>query len=647
MLIQSKNEVKQGGNKYSQQVYQQQAEANAIGCLLNCYLREFAIVRNEVDLNDTHPDCPLSLSQSLPRNRQKVRIRLPESNAVLLVVADRVSLLGRIRFSSQLYLKKTGSFWQLSSVSHLTELLLNHLAKITNSAFNHELLDQIGNSIDVTNAFLQRVETCGRVNTNMAMSIGAQGLIASEQSLLWGHAMHPTPKSRHGVAFDDMLACSPEIQANFSLYWFKVDPSIVKQLHCSDMKPMDWIGLIKPDRACLYPCHPWEVNTILAQPLVQKAITAGLIEPLGQMGSQVYPTSSVRTTYLPDINQFMKFSIHVRLTNCVRKNAWYELDSAVALSRVLMAVADEAYLHCPNFALMAEPGASTLDLSGLFNDDQDTPANKAQHLMVSECFGILYREGIPDHQLERYKPLMAGALFAWDNRGQSVCEMQIMALAKRTQQEYEQTVIQWFSAYIDVLLPGIFYFFFKRGVAFEPHLQNTVIGFENGLPAFIWLRDLEGTKLVPEFWPSSSLQGLSGEAKRSVYYSREQGWSRVAYCGLINNVSEAMFHLAAGDQVLEAKLWQILANVIHQWQQIEGLQPELVGLLQGDRIPSKNNLSTRLFMKADKLSSYTQLASPLGHCNNRPEAMRLNRSAVNINTSGKTPSQTPTGAYCG
>ncbi|NRD75565.1 siderophore biosynthesis protein PvsD [Shewanella sp. VB17] len=631
MQIQSQSKVEQEDDKYRVQVFREQAESNAIACLLNCYLREFAIVRQEVDFDDALPDCPLSLSLLLTQEQQKVRIRFPESGSVLLLIADRVSLLGRVSISSPIYFKKLGCVWQISRTEHLIEFMLQHLAKLTNTQFNHELQEQIANSINVTQAFLQRLNEKNRLVLNTDMNAAVKSLIGSEQSLLWGHAMHPSPKSRHGVSFDDMLACSPEIQANFPLYWFEVDPSLIKQLHCTDVKPMEWIDRIKPSNVCLYPCHPWEVKTILAQPLVQRAMAFGLIKPLGEMGAKVCPTSSVRTTYIPDINQFMKFSIHVRLTNCVRKNAWYELESAVALSRVLMKVASDGYAHCPNFSLMAEPGASTLDLSALENVD-GVSVSQSDHLMVSECFGILYREGISISQLEQYKPEMAGALFAWDSQGDSIGEMRMREVAKRRQQSYQQTVVQWFGAYIEVLLPSIFYFFFKRGVAFEPHLQNTVIGFEDDMPAYIWLRDLEGTKLLPEFWPSSSLPDLSEEAKSSVYYTRELGWSRIAYCSLINNVSEAMFHLAAGDRALETELWQLLANVVEQWQQVEGEEPELVGLLQGEKIPAKNNLSTRLFMKADRLSSYTQLTNPLAMLKNEVMANLAEQSFAIVGT---------------
>jgi siderophore synthetase component len=112
-------------------------------------------------------------------------------------------------------------------------------------------------------------------------------------------------------------------------------------------------------------------------------------------------------------------------------------------------------------------------------------------------------------------------------------------------------------------------------------------------------------------WPADKLSELSEKAKDSVYYSREQGWNRIAYCTLINNISEAIFHLSAGQQALETQLWQALAAAIEQWQLNESEQPELQAMLDGAPIPSKNNLTTRILKQADSLSSYSALKNPL------------------------------------
>ncbi|WP_352259925.1 IucA/IucC family protein, partial [Psychrobacter sp. TB55-MNA-CIBAN-0194] len=77
-----------------------------------------------------------------------------------------------------------------------------------------------------------------------------------------------------------------------------------------------------------YPCHPWEADGILANPTIKRAVTSGYMIPLGLTGKAVSPTSSVRTLDHHQLSHFIKCSIHVRLTNCIRKNAWYELHSA-------------------------------------------------------------------------------------------------------------------------------------------------------------------------------------------------------------------------------------------------------------------------------------------------------------------------------
>ncbi len=130
------------------------------------------------------------------------------------------------------------------------------------------------------------------------------------------------------------------------------------------------------------------------------------------------------------------------------------------------------------------------------------------------------------------------------------------------------------------------------------------------MPCCVWIRDLEGTKLLPEFWSPESLNQLSERARQSVYYSRAQGWNRIGYCTFINNISEAIFFIAEGDQTLEKTLWNSVKSAIVRWQSVNGKQPELESLINGGSFPSKNNFTTRLMQRADKESNYTQVPVP-------------------------------------
>ncbi len=67
-----------------------EAQRHAIECLLNCYLREYALPRNEADLNYQAQDVPMSLRQAGARC---ISINLPGGRLVVRI--DSASLLGR------------------------------------------------------------------------------------------------------------------------------------------------------------------------------------------------------------------------------------------------------------------------------------------------------------------------------------------------------------------------------------------------------------------------------------------------------------------------------------------------------------------------------------------------------------------------
>jgi siderophore synthetase component len=569
-----------------------EAQRHAIECLLNCYLREYAMPRNEANLDYQAQDLPMSLRQV---NGRCICIHLPSGRLVVRIA--RASLLGRCHYVSAPYFKGNNQSWRPLHATELARLLCTPLSGAERVG---EMLQQVANSLQITRTFLRHARPANE---------STDSLLASEQHQLWGHALHPTPKSREGISHDDLLACSPEVGARFLLHWFKVDPTLIR--HQGEDPRSTLRQLSGRDNA--YPCHPWEVARVLADPLVQRAQQQGLLEYLGPLGQAMYPTSSVRTLYHPEMAYFMKFSMHVRLTNCVRKNAWYELDSAVALTRLLGPIMDELARQQPGFMLMPEPSATSLDLSVLGTLEEARE--------VTECFGIVYRQNLAVADREHYQPQVAMALFTWDQQGRSVCRQQVQRYADNAGLSIEQATLSWLQAYADQLLGGVLYCLFSQGVVLEPHLQNTLIGFaEDGLPSQVWIRDLEGTKLVPEIWPAERLSALDERTRQSVYYSAQKAWQRVGYCALVNNLGEAIFHLANGSSALEQQLWARIGDLLHRQSARLGHPPELRELCAGGPFPSKENFMTRLMMRADREAGYTSLHSPLAIIEQRKRA---------------------------
>lgn len=560
----------------------EQAEFAGLTALLNCYIREFARPAGRVK-QVQQGNIPLSLASRMVTGDVILLEMGGDDSTLFAIRAARWSLLDRGDYIGTPFIKQFGRPWRAVRSSEAMALLVSDMVRQTGQLPDLELLDQIENSVQVAASFLQHLPERN----------SEHNYIGSEESLLWGHPMHPSPKSRQGVSPEALLACSPEVSARFPLFWFRIDPSLLQVRGGAPVTRM----LDKLNGENSYPCHPWEVHRITQSPLYARAVSAGLITPLGLTGAEFAATSSVRTLYRADLPYYLKCSIHVRLTNCVRKNAWYELESAVALNTLLDSHFTRLEANVPGFHIMREPAASSLDLSAVANANE---MEEVRHLQ--ECFGILYRENLTDEQ-----PWLAASLFALDHQGNSPLQPLIHQLSTAQGISTQQASLLWINSYLSVLLPGVLDAFFTEGLVFEPHLQNVLVSFENHLPNQIWVRDLEGTKLTTERWPASDLAMMSERARQSVWYSREQGWRRVAYCLLINHLSEVLFRLADGDQMLEQKLWDALAGQLSRWQH----QPEITAILAGGAIPSKNNLKTRLLQKADKHADYTLMQHPM------------------------------------
>ena len=560
----------------------EQAEFAGLTALLNCYIREFARPAGRV--KQVHQgNIPLSLASRMVTG-DVILLEMGDDGSTLFAIrAARWSLLDRGDYIGTPFIKQFGRPWRAVRCNEAMALLVSDMVRQTGQLPDMELLDQIENSVQVAAAFLQ----------HLPQQKSAHSYIHSEESLLWGHPMHPSPKSRQGVSPEELLACSPEVAARFPLFWFRIAPSLLQVRGSAPVTAM----LDKLNGANCYPCHPWEVRHITQSPLYARAVSAGLITPLGLTGADFAATSSVRTLYRADLPYYLKCSIHVRLTNCVRKNAWYELESAVALNTLLEQAFNRLEDNAPGFHIMREPAASSLDLSAVAEANE---MDEVQHLQ--ECFGILYRENLADPQ-----PWLAASLVALDHQGNRPLQPLSAQLCAARGISKQQACLLWMDNYLSVLLPGVLDAFFTEGLVFEPHLQNVLVSFEGNLPNQIWVRDLEGTKLTTERWSASDLAMMSERARQSVWYSREQGWRRVAYCLLINHLSEVLFRLADGDQMLEQQLWAVLATQLAGWQQ----QPEIAAILAGGAIPSKNNLKTRLLQKADKHADYTLMQHPL------------------------------------
>ncbi|MFH8484395.1 IucA/IucC family protein [Streptomyces longisporoflavus] len=554
--------------------------------LLNCLLREVSGPEHQTAVVDGD-----------------LLLRLPRRGVLLRVALRRASLLGAHRFTGPVSEQRDGRWVELDW-PRLAEYTHAELSLRT-GVLNEEFLEQVASSHEGVSAALAAADRAPSSAPTPGAAPGTRSApagkadpvwladyLASEQSLLFGHRFHPTPKARGG-GLADWAAYAPETAAAFPLRHLAVREHLVAEetARPGATAPLDRLGSV-PHGYRLLPVHPWQYDLLRRHPGLCAALDRADVIDLGPGGSPFAATASVRTLY--DGDTFLKFSLNVRITNCLRKNASYELAGAVALTRVLEGALDDLAARHPGSAVLREPAYRSLALPG---------ADGRPDLALLEGFGVIVREGLAGRLLPGTTPLLAAAVADEYPTGPG-------HISRLLEGAGPQRALQWWRAYLRLLLPPVLAAYFDHGLVLEPHLQNVLICVDgDGMPARVLFRDLEGTKLVPERH-AKTLAALPPEVAGPLTYDAQRGWDRVVYCLLVNHVAELLAALADLHPHNEHALWCEVRDTVREFAGAHGCPPRLSALLAGVPLPAKANLLTRWERKADRDAGYVRITSP-------------------------------------
>jgi siderophore synthetase component len=512
--------------------------------LLNCLIREVAEPERQVADDGDY-----------------VRIRLPRSGRLLRARLRRPSAGIAPRLTGEA--EELRESWRAVGWDELAEMVSAELTLAT-GVRNAEFACQVRDSHAAMTA-------TARPRPSLGDDSWIAKYIASEQSLAAGHPFHPAPKSRPSDG-GQWLRYAPEAGARFPLRFLAVREDAVAQ--AGDLSAIDALDGPKPPPGYVaLPAHPWQFHLLSGEDWTRRALTDGLLLDLGTGGSQVVATSSVRTVYDPVADLFCKFSLAVRITNCVRTSAWYELDASVLLTELLAPL----FPAGPGAALLGEPGYRTVA----------APSRRCY-----EGLSVLVRTGLRPCVDGDLAPLLAGSLAEHGSPTEDPAG--------------------WWRAYLVATVAPVLAAFFTHGVVLEPHLQNVLICVDrSGRPARAVFRDLEGVKLV-----TGRHEGLLGSlppsAAARLGYDEERGWNRVAYCLFVNHLDQIAAALADGRPGIEPELWDIARDVVSACGRELGWPPRLRALVAGVPLPAKANLRTRWTRAADREAGYIPVRNPLG-----------------------------------
>nr|WP_241266267.1 IucA/IucC family protein [Streptomyces boncukensis] len=485
-----------------------------------------------------------------------------------------------------------------------------------------DLVGRVADSLSRTAAFL----AARRISP--APPAGTDAFLDAEQSLLFGHPLHPTPKSREGLSDAEARAYSPEVRGSFPLHWMAADPAVLAgdSAWTDRGKPVEVRALVcrlagpevaarLPDGTVPVPLHPWQARDLAHSPAVTALRDAGLLHDLGPGGEAWHPTSSVRTVYRSGGAAMLKLSLGLRITNSRRENLRKELLRGVEVHRLLRSgLASAWHAAHPTFDIVRDPawiGVHTPDgerLGGFDTVVRHNPFGPGDRaLCVAGLVSPRPAAELPPAALRsRLAELVTG-------------------LAAGTGRPRPAVATEWFLRYLDAVVRPVLWLDAQAGVALEAHQQNTLVLLDaDGWPEGGRYRDNQGYyfRASRRDELTARLPGARlGEASDS-FVDDGVATERFAYYLGINNVLGLIGAFGAqglaDEQLLLAAFRRFLEREARGTDG-ERVSPLPALLLDAPTLRCKANLLTRLHGldelvgPVDTQSVYVTVDNPLAH----------------------------------
>lgn len=442
------------------------------------------------------------------------------------------SLIGYHRMAPFGWIGRNGDWLPLTDATPLAELIADTLA-----AADHQLANDAASCRMHLKALMQNsMDKVRRFHRSARNQTHAPTFLAAEQGLRFGHVFHVTSKASEGFGEEDISRYAPELGTSFRLHYFAVATNLL-ETHTTDGEclPIDSQVHVSagPDGAFgLLPCHPWQADYLRTQPQFETLLESGAVIALGPLGETAWPTSSVRTVWLPDQQLFLKLALNIRITNFVRNNPSEQVARALDASRALTLLPRHV-IEQPAFRVLLELGSRTLKLP-------NEPLRAA-------C-AIVYRRAIPTQQTEHVR-VMASVLE--EPAEGEIPLLTLLRQAAGSRPLDEAVVRDWLARYLNVTLLPMLRLFSDYGVSLEAHLQNTLVAFQDGWPVCGYARDMEGTSISRTRFPFLDRLPFCSPA----LYTDEQAWHRFQYYVVVNQIGHLIACLARTGLVTEHALW--------------------------------------------------------------------------------------------
>ncbi len=557
------------------------ADAAGAESLLRCWTRENDLPRPDGDT---------------------LRIAFPASGTALLVPVDYWSATGAHRFGAPV-LENAPSGAPPADAATVAVLI----GREGGESGAGDLVARVADSVRHTAGFIEQRRR------SPADPAEADLFLAAEQSLLLGHPLHPTPKSREGLSESESRRFSPELHGSFPLHWFAVDRSLAATdsawseggpATAEELLAPHAAGLKTPPGTVAVPVHPWQAADLIHRPQVRALVETGLLHDLGPHGEPWHPTSSIRTVHRPGARVMLKLSLGVRITNSRRENLRKELHRGVEVHRLLSTgLAERWRREHPGFDIVRDPAWLAVD------DPEGTPVTGLDAVLRHNPFGpgddAACIAGLTAQRPRPGRPGMHSRL----------SEI-VSGLRARTGLTGTDVSAEWFRRYLHHVVRPVLWLDAHGGVALEAHQQNTLVLLDpDGWPVGGRYRDNQGYYFRDSRRAELDRRLPGIGTVSDTFVSDPVTDERFAYYLGINNVLGLIGAFGAQRLADEQQLLTVLRQFLTEVAELGSPLPAY--LLENRQLRCKANLLTRLHGldelvgPVDTQSVYVTIANPL------------------------------------
>lgn len=562
-----------------------------------------------------------ALQQQISQNKPILLLNLAPHNTVMAVPVDRVSQLGQHRFADTPSVLSAAS---LNDSQHEHQWLKPSAMSLASSIIEDIVHQHKGDvTLDgngVLKRWLESYEGLQIILEHRNDEIDdiiddRQDFIQTEQSLIYGHAMHPTPKGRAGFYGAEWAKYAPETNSKTQLnYWLVHSDYIIeefvdgdsitgelKEKLLTDMSDYQQQLIAQNPEHKLLPLHPWQATFLQQQPWYQQLVESGQLFDLGTLGWYLHPTTSVRTLAAFDAPWMFKLSLSVAITNSVRINLPKECKRGMHACRIWRSdYGKQLGTEYPTIAVLNDPAWIALQINGKIIDEticilRDNPFTES--MQVTNLASLSQ-----DHPTRLTNRL--ATLF--------------QSIHQRTNEPLDKIAAEWFDKYLQVGFIPLIHLYYQHGIGFEVHQQNSLIELKDGYPAKFWARDNQGFGYIAEYAMPliDAYPELISESECVI--PEDFADSRVAYYLVGNTIFGLITAIARTQLISETTLLAAFRDCLVTLDKQYPHRSLFDLLLRSPTLPFKGNLLTRLHAldeltaPVETQSIYVDIPNPIG-----------------------------------